>query len=93
MTGTAALTLRCHILYANLVFVGHVTKHREDDKPWEETGDAVHWGGQECIPAERHAQQGFYYPLNTGSNSKSQKKGWQKCKSCLIKWVFELYRF
>lgn len=52
----AALTLRCHILYANFVFVGHVTKHREDDKPWEKTGDAVHWGGQERIPAERHAQ-------------------------------------
>lgn len=49
----AALTLRCHILYANLVFVGHVTKHREDDKPWEETGDTVHRGGQESIPAEK----------------------------------------
>lgn len=29
----AALTLGCHVFYANLVFVGHVTEHREDDKP------------------------------------------------------------
>lgn len=29
----AALTLGCHVFYANLVFVSHVTEHGEDDKP------------------------------------------------------------
>lgn len=59
-----ALTFSCHVFYANLVFVGHVTEHGKDDKPREETGDAVHRGGQESIPADRNAQQGFYRALH-----------------------------
>lgn len=65
----AALTLGCHVFYANLVFVGHVTEHGEDDKPWEETGDAVHWGGQESIPADENAQQVFYRALHKNNSA------------------------
>lgn len=47
-----ALTFCCHIFYAHSMFVSHVTKHREDGEPWEETGDAVHSAGQESIPGK-----------------------------------------
>lgn len=52
------------------MFVSHVSKHREDGKPWEETGDAVHSAGQEGIPRERkknnnkntsRKEQGFFF--------------------------------
>lgn len=68
----AELTLGCHIFDANLVFVGHVTEHGEDDKPWEETGDTVHRGGQESIPADKNTQQGFYCELH--KNNSADKK-------------------
>lgn len=58
------LTLGCHVFYADVVFVGHVTEHGEDDKPWEETGDAVHRGGQESVPADGNAQWGFYSAIH-----------------------------
>ena len=34
------------------MFLCHVTQHREDGKPWEKAGDAVHRTGQDGIPAE-----------------------------------------
>lgn len=45
-----ALTLCCYIFYFHPMFVSHISKHREDGKPWEETGDAVYSAGQESIP-------------------------------------------
>lgn len=71
----AALTLGCHVFDANLVFVGHVTEHGEDDKPWEETGDAVHRGGQESVPAGRkNAQRGGFQPCVTQKQERRQKR-------------------